>query len=382
MPVLVTRDSSASLGVTDYSDDPGWMGPVATANPTSGICTVYVLAEAPGRTEGERRIPLIGRSGQLCRDFLAGAGIPMNEVAYGNVFSYRPPRNLVQHFGIKGKPEGYPENIAPMDAGVYCEQKWLPELNRLYYELNSLRPNVILALGNTAVWALTNQRPFISKIRGTVFKTVLCTSKAVATYHPAAALRDWTMRPIILSDISKVAYESRFPEIQRPSRTIYIPQTIQDVISFCQYAIAKAEYLAVDIETEPVPPQITSISIATQNTEAIAIPITSVPKSSQLKPGQSPHAWNSYDELTIWLHLNKLLSGPGAPVVMQNGQYDAQWLYEQCRIAVRPWHDTMLLQRSRFPEMRAGLDFLASLHTLEPAWKYLRPTAKSTKRDD
>lgn len=247
------------------------------------------------------------------------------------------------------------------------------------------KPNLVLALGNTAIWALTNQRPFVSRLRGTVFEArIIPGLKVLATYHPAAALRDWTRRPIVLSDFHKAAYEAQFPSIVRAKRLTLVPTSVEEVEDFCAWAFTNAAYIGLDIETANSPThQITSISISTSPFHGIGIPFTAAPRASMLPKAASPHVWSPEQEQRIWDAIAHLVEPPnGPPIAMQNGQYDAQWLWELARISCRTWEDTMFIQRARFPGMPAGLDFLASTVTLEPAWKHLRPKGtRVTKRD-
>lgn len=377
---------------TSLSPEASWLGPIPTTPPSRSPCRVFVIAEAGGVDEGLRKVPLIGRSGQLIRDTLTTAGIPPSQTAYGNLFSWKPPYNNLNEFFIsaKDRPPDYPSWAAPVDAGQYVNPHWLPELDRLRAEILTFRPNLVLCLGRASLWALTLAHPYIGRSRGMVFDSALIPGqKCLATWHTAHILREPKNRPLFISDIHKAAHESTFPEIRYPERAIFIPGTVSNVEAWIRTLLPPTDpppYLSVDIETALKPtPQITCISIATSPFSAISIPFTAAPRPNLLRIGQSPHAWSEPDEYYIWALLGWLLgpTGPQIPLILQNGQYDAQWLWEKAGLTLRSWHDTMLMQHALFPELPKGLEALASVYTLSPEWKRMRPKgSQANKREE
>jgi hypothetical protein len=65
---------------------------------------------------------------------------------------------------------------------------------------------------------------------------------------------------------------------------------------------------------------------------------------------------------------------------LQNGLYDAQWLWTEWRVRICNYeHDTRLLHHAIFPELPKDLGFIGSLWANEIAWKLL---GHSEKEDD
>ena len=133
-----------------------------------------IVGEAWGELEERTRNPFSGAAGYELTRMLDEAGIARRECFLTNVFNLRPDRNDIETLCAAGVDAW--REMPPLKPGKHVHRKYACELDRLYNELSSLRPNLILALGNTASWA-TLFSTGISKIRGTV-------SEAVAQTHP------------------------------------------------------------------------------------------------------------------------------------------------------------------------------------------------------
>ena len=163
------------------------------------VTDIAIVGEAWGEEEERQRSPFIGYSGHELTRMLSEAGIHRASCFLTNVFNIHPPGNKVEFFcGPKTEAiPGYPS----LTKGKHVHAKFIPELNRLGEELTSVNPNIVIALGNTASWALLG-RTTISKYRGTTEISRLTASgfKVLSTYHPAAVLRQWELRPVTVLD--------------------------------------------------------------------------------------------------------------------------------------------------------------------------------------
>lgn len=329
---------------------------------------IAFVGEAPGEEEERTGMPFVGYSGRELRRMCDEAGIDFNSTYRTNVLWTRPPHNKLEAFLVKRPelPAGYSRSA--VTTGKYLHPDFLPELDRLESELQEVRPNVVVALGNTACWALLATTG-ISKIRGTTAygAGALSSLKVLPTYHPSAILRQWENRPIAVADLIKAKREAEFPEVRRPSRFITINPSFEEIQDFYLTHAFTAPRLGVDIETKLG--QITCCGFATSPSRAIVIPFTDQRK----KPA---HYWDDpKDEVQALLWLQKFLALP-CPKVFQNGMYDIQYLLRY-GLAIRGGNeDTMLQHHALFPEMPKGLGFLGSIYTDEPAWKLMRPRGK------
>jgi hypothetical protein len=255
--------------------------------------------------------------------------------------------------------------------GKFVLRKYQPELDRLYTEINKVNPNVIVALGATAAWALLHSTG-IKAIRGSVAFTYPNDKlgrqyKVVPTYHPAAIAREWSNRPVGVADLDKAKRESLTPAFRRPARTLWTYPTLADLEMYEKLYITPATDLSVDIETWQ--DQITCIGFAPSANHGIVIPFV-----SELRPGKS--YWPTIEEeLEAWNYVRRWLTLK--PSIFQNGLYDMQFLWRSYRIPVPPAaEDTMLLHHAFQPEMEKGLGFLASVYTNEVSWKFMRKGMK------
>ncbi len=242
---------------------------------------ILFVAEAPGAEEEREGKPLIGSSGKEFTQCLSEAGIPREICRLDNVFHFRPPNNkfhaewcdtkkavseeykLIQDHLIKICPN-YPwpstYTWTNVSKGQYVKPEHLPELQRLKEEILSVKPNLVVALGGVAAWALLGASG-ITKLRGVVAESSLVLGqKVLPTWHPAYVQRAWENRLTLVVDLIKAKREMEFSEIRRPQRKIWINPTLDDIRHFISTYITDTELLSFDTETAHK--QITCISFA------------------------------------------------------------------------------------------------------------------------
>lgn len=362
---------------------------------------IFLLGEAFGANEARLGVPFVGASGiellrmldeaqvlsltaedtsritQFWRD-----GNPTHidmiwrmhpEFHRWNVFMLHPEGNRLESL-CGGKAEAVPDYPALIKA-KYLRQEYAPHLERLGDELLNVNPNLVICLGNAALWALTGQTG-ISKLRGTTLLSTRIVSgyKLLPVYHPAAILRQWELRPTTVIDLMKARREADFPEIRRPRRAIWIEPSVEDIERFINEHIREDDIVSVDIET--IGRQIESIGLAPRADLAIYIPFI-----DRSRAGAS--YWPSDgDERRVWELVGNLLKSPRPRKVFQNGLYDIAFIWRTMGIPVYgAEHDTMLLQHALQPEALKGLGYLGSVYTDEGAWKHIRKT-NTIKRDE
>ena len=290
-----------------------------------------------------------------------------------NVFQRHPPGNRLENF-CGPREQGIPSYSA-LSASKYVRAEFAPELARLGDEAISLNPNLIICLGNTAVWAFTG-KPGVAKFRGTTILSTHCVSgfKLLVAYHPAAVLRQWDLRPTTVADLRKAIQEREFPEIRRPKCDIWIEPEIDDVESFIDLYCPQGSLVAVDIETSGT--QITCIGLAPRKDLALVIPF-----HDARRPGGN--YWPTADlERRCWGIVRRLLEDASIRKVFQNGLYDISFIYRSTGIRTfGATHDTMLLQHALQPELLKNLGFLGSLYTDHGPWKAEHRRTKTIKRD-
>ncbi len=334
---------------------------------------IAIVGEAYGEEEARQCLPFVGYSGQALTSMLSEAGISRADCLVTNVFQIHPPGNDLSFFcGPKAEAiPGYP----PM-GGKYVRAEFTQELNRLRGEIERAKPNLILALGNTASWAFLG-RGLVSKYRGTTETSTLTSPgiKVLQTYHPAAVTRQWDLRPIVIIDFMKARREAEYPELRRPHREIWIEPTLEDLDDFYARHIRVPGPLSVDIETAGS--VITCVGFAPNPGVGIVIPFLDGRRKDR-------HYWPTLsDERAAWKFIRDIMAEPHLAKTFQNGLYDISFLWRAYGVKTfGAAHDTMLLHHALQPESLKSLGFLGSVYTDEGAWKQMRERSTTIKRDE
>lgn len=155
-----------------------------SGNPDADI---VFIGEAPGRDEDRTGEPFVGEAGRLLDRILMAMGLQRTDVYICNVVKCRPPDNR--------DPQG--------DEISACE----PFLLR---QLDTIRPRVIVTLGNFATRTLTRSDTAMSRLRGewqSYRNTPL-----MPTYHPAYLLRSPVSKREVWEDMKAVLKKLRAEE--------------------------------------------------------------------------------------------------------------------------------------------------------------------------
>lgn len=336
---------------------------------------IAIVGEAWGEAEALQRAPFVGPSGYLLTKMLEEAGIRRADCFLTNVFNFRPVNNDIETLCVSKTEDT--SGLPALRSGKYLDRRYLPELARLRTELRDLSPNIVICAGGTATWAILGNTA-ISKLRGTVVSsTWLGGLKCLPVYHPAAILRDWSLRHVTVLDLRKAERESHYPEIRRPKRIIYIEPSLQDLEWYYENEIREATSLAVDIETRGR--QITCIGFAPNPRSALVVPF-----DDPRRPNGCYWPDHSSERLA-WEFVRRVLSGPQSKI-LQNALYDIHHLWRSYGLpTLGPIEDTMLIHHSLHPESEKGLGFLGSVYTNESSWKLqLRSRGKkeTIKKED
>lgn len=159
----------------------------------SGTSGIVFVGEAPGAEEDRRGEPFVGRAGELLtrileamdeRKLIPGVKLDRSTVYICNVLKCRPPenRNPLPH---------EIESCAPY----------------LYRQLALLRPRIICCLGKFAAELLVGVRGSVASMRGKIFR--YGPAKLLVTYHPAACLRNPSLKRPVWEDMQRLADEYR-----------------------------------------------------------------------------------------------------------------------------------------------------------------------------
>jgi DNA polymerase len=140
---------------------------------------VMFIGEAPGRDEDLKGEPFVGRAGQLLTKILAAIDLQREDVYITNILKCRPPKNR-----------------DPQESEVRCCEEYLKQ------QIALIKPRYICALGRvSAQWLLQTNAPLGALRAGEYTYEGI---PVIATYHPAALLRNSNFKKPCWEDMKKL----------------------------------------------------------------------------------------------------------------------------------------------------------------------------------
>lgn len=137
-----------------------------------------LIGEAPGAEEDIQGEPFVGRAGKLLNDILKAVNLKREEVYIANILKCRPPGN---------------RDPQPIEM-----ETCMPYLHK---QIDLIKPKIILCLGRVAANGLLNKKLSLGDLRNNMYE--FNGIKVMATYHPAALLRNPHWKRGCWEDIQK-----------------------------------------------------------------------------------------------------------------------------------------------------------------------------------
>ena len=147
-----------------------------SGNPEASIMFV---GEAPGFHEDKQGVPFVGAAGKLLTELLESVGLSRSQIYIANVIKCRPPGNR--------DPES--------DEVETCKPF-------LFQQIRLIKPHLVCSMGNFATQTLLERKVGITKVHGQSFE--LSEFRLFPLFHPAAALHNDRLRPLLQEDFQKV----------------------------------------------------------------------------------------------------------------------------------------------------------------------------------
>jgi len=194
-PPAAPTDQAAALEAMDRDEVRGCLKCGLSAGRTQTVfgegspdARLVFVGEGPGQEEDRTGRPFVGRAGEKLTDMIHAMGLKRRDVYICNLVKCRPPGNR-----------------SPMPEEV--QACW----SYLIRQLQIIRPEVIVTLGNPATQNLLNTRVGITRMRGQwqqlpVIGDGLAGIAVMPTFHPAYLLRQYTPdnRRKVWEDLKKV----------------------------------------------------------------------------------------------------------------------------------------------------------------------------------
>lgn len=297
----------------------GYVPPQAVASP------FVIVGEAAGENEVEKGLPFVGGAGAWLDSMLKAAKLNRKDYNIVNVLGCRPPDNV-----FPGDAEWkHTSGAVAQQAVDYCAQ------HHLLPFLKSRKWDKVIALGGKALEATTGMSR-ITQWRGSPLP-LLWDRKGpnivLPTLHPAALMRQATMFSVAVTDLNKSTV--------LPPEHYKLYPTLDEVKRF------DATEFAFDFEWEPSTGRITMCGLTDRPFHCLVVPF------------EQPYI----EELRrIFTNAKRII---GHNIVGADTKY-----FEELGWQVSAeLHDTMLMQHLVQPDMRHGLNFVASVFTNKVYWK-------------
>ena len=245
--------------------------------------------------------------------------------------------------------------------GKYPNEHIVAGVLQLELDIPEVEPDVIIAFGNAALWALTGLWG-VTNWRGSVLLSRSFNGrqyKVIPTYHPTTVLKVWEWRPIVVHDLKRAKKESGTRDIFRPDWRFQVGPSFDQVRSTLEMLMMAAANgplpLVVDIETRGNQ-YMDCVGIGWSKMDAICIPW-------MVKGRVDPNYWpNLETEYEVVCLLRALLTHPNVKVIGQNFIYDAQFFAHHWGYCPNVADDTMFMQHVNFLGMQKSLDFISSMY--------------------
>jgi uracil-DNA glycosylase len=377
---------------------------------------IVLVAEAWGAEEALHRTPLIGQSGremfrmlgealkiepELLSTALAqrkiedwkryrDAWLHRASILLCNVIAARPPSNDFTYFLYSNEEAKLMRKGSPHVGyfGVYPKPELARGIRNLWSLIDRVSPKLVIACGNWPLHILTSHakpkttrnyrlptgisswrgsQTYLRRERGSLDqaqpdpvvrqRVIPC----LPIIHPAAILRDWSMRHVTVHDLraraGRYITDARSWEAP-PHDDRWAPsfdETIKILDTWYSRVLRGPLWLSVDLET--FQKKFISCLGLCDAQIALCIPFFYFDKNQRCVS-----YFSLAEETTVWLKLRELLSHPNCWIIGQNFIYDTQYLARCYGIEAIVVGETMVGHHLLFPGTPKDLATLASLY--------------------
>lgn len=347
---------------------------------TSGPSTakILIVGESWGSSEAAAQRPFVGASGQELDRMLVDAGLSRDECLCTNVVPERPPNNDMWEFFI-------PRDDATTNAllcGLHPKENVRLGIAALYNLIDTIRPRIIVAVGNYAMWALTDVARIsyssasgkrliptgITDFRGSMLRTRREVGDnaipVLPIIHPAAILQQWELRAPTVHDL-RTRVPQALNDNWEPKRQPYLQYnpTYQELLAFFETKLSLLDAgrkVRITNDVETYQNQLTCIGFGLSAQHAIVFPL--VAKAPAGSPYVLESRWTVPQEVTLTRLMLRLLTHPNIEIMNQMYSYDMSMLYAHYGVVPQLFWDTLGAQHLLWPGTQKDLGYLSSLY--------------------
>ena len=320
---------------------------IKTVGPTDS--KIFFLGETPGEIDEQNGLPFqnLHGSGRVFNLLLSQVGINRREVRIRNVALERPPAGSMKHFFYDGRC------TVPKPELV----KWI-EMLRM--ELEENKPNIVIAMGTYALWALTGQKK-ISEARGYLIESTLVPGlKVLPTHSPQSINAEMKLFSITVFDIKKALHHAEDDRFPVDKAKYLAPASFESFMDYLETIRREKKRFAFDIEAHIGTAYPYLLGVADSDKFGMSF-YNMQNNHSTIAPRQEAQLWHKMGQV-----------GKECECIIHNASYDkaVMWLHHGVLLE-NVWMDTLVAAHVLWPEYPRSLGFLGSLILDVPAWKHL-----------
>lgn len=329
--------------------------PIQPIGPTNA--KIALVGEFPHEQDILRGQPFCGSPGLELSKMLLEAGLSREQCYITMICDDRAPRGRIEGLVAMKKKDITPQHV--LFNGKWVLPQVVSGIERIKSELEAVRPNVVCAVGNLALWALTGEWGAGNWRSSIMESTLIPGLKVIPTVSPALLNAQWSLRPLIVHDLKRVKRNSGSAAITRPNyNTVIRPSfeaardKLQCLIEHATLAIEGGSKLKLGTDIETRAGHIACIAFAWSPTDSICIPL--------MCSTNSEGYWTQEEEAQLVFLMCNLMRL--CTVIGQNWNYDAQYIYRHWHFLCPSVIDTMIQQHSCFSNLPKNLAFLSSMY--------------------
>lgn len=304
--------------------------------------------------------PFVGAAGMLLNDVLRQAGLNFDGIPKANVICHQPPGNKIDLFITRNKKLAQKQGLVWSDRTRCYQADFVDShIDILKDTIRKVNPNVIVALGNTALTVLTGESGIVSW-RGSIMESRVLRGngvyKVVPTFHPAAVLRQYSWIYPMVQDLRRAKGEADSPEITYPRYKFLVEPTYDVVMKQLDeyFAMLTAGPLELSIDIETSRRQTSCIGFAHTDRDALCVPFM-----DSRKPGGN--YWSFDEELAIVRRIKDLLLHPNLRIIGQNYGYDKIYNYRNWGVLPKTAIDTSTYHHTNWALLPKKISAQASM---------------------
>lgn len=247
---------------------------------------------------------------------------------------------IAYSYGVQCCPESVGFKLKVDDINKCKRHMWA--------HIDRMKPKLIVALGKDALISL-NLNKSVASVRGNLQNVSLegTTVKVMATFHPAAIMKDPGLVPTFVKDI-KAAFQYVLYSFEDEVFNLRTPVKYKDIIqelSILEKKLIDAENkgekvdVAIDTETTSLNPydptqRMIAVSYSAEEDDGVAFPWK-----------HCAALFTDHEYQSLKKTFNDIMKLPAINLVMHNAKFDQQWLHHkyQLDMPICDW-DTLLVE--------------------------------------